>query len=36
MKMLRKRLQDQGGSGHPGNSPTGEFTTLPIFLGDLR
>jgi hypothetical protein len=36
MKMLRKRLQDQGGSGQPGNSPRGELTTLPIFLGNLR
>jgi hypothetical protein len=36
MKMLRKRLQDQGQSGHQGTGPTGELTTLPIFLGDLR
>ncbi len=35
MKMLRKRLKDQGQSSNQGNSPQGEFYTLPFFLDNL-
>jgi hypothetical protein len=39
MKMLRKRLKDQGQSGKQGESHQGEFHTLPLFwaiCGKLR